>query len=64
MPSTIDVTDLYSRKGARLLAEKIANHWLARGHIVLVEAFQIPETIYWGVRSNLIDGLPRRLVGA
>ncbi|WP_156436076.1 hypothetical protein [Bradyrhizobium pachyrhizi] len=61
MPSTIDVTDLYSKKGARLLAQVIADYWLNRGHIVFVESFQIPETGLWGVRSTLVNGLPRRV---
>lgn len=56
----IEVTDLYSRKGARLLAEVIANYWLTRGYIVLVESFQLPDMSLWGVRSNLVNGLPAR----
>jgi hypothetical protein len=58
MPTTLDVTDLYSRKGARLLAEVIAEYWLTRGHIVFVESYQVADTQSWGVRSNLVNGLP------
>lgn len=60
MPTTIDVTDLYSRKGARLLAEVIANYWLKAGYIVLVEAFPVTGFELWGVRSNLVNGLPTK----
>jgi len=60
MPTGLEVTDLYSRKGARLLAEVIANHWHKRGYIVFVESFPLPGFDLWGVRSNLVNGLPRK----
>lgn len=53
----IDCDDLCSKRGATLLAEAIMNHWSMRGHLVIAEAFLLfPGS--WGVRSNLVNGLP------
>lgn len=54
----LDCDDLLSKHGSRLLAAAIAEHWLARGHLVFAEGYSIPETTAWGVRSNLVNGLP------
>ena len=58
MRERIDCDDLLSKRGARLLAEFIVNYWLDRGHLVFAEGFAIPETNAFGVRSNLVNGLP------
>jgi hypothetical protein len=52
----IDCADLFSRTGARLLAEVIMKYWLDRGYHVFAEGY--PADGYWGVRSNLVNGLP------
>lgn len=55
----IDCDNLHSKRGARLLAEAIANYWLDRGHMVFTEIYPL-DVLHWGVRSNLVNGLPRR----
>jgi hypothetical protein len=64
MPSPFQVdfppkTDLLSRHGAGLLAEAIEAYWLKRGAVVCVRRFQVWEGA-WGVRSDLVAGLPRQ----
>lgn len=54
----IDCDDLLSKRGAKLLAEAIMNFWAGRGHLVVAEAFALPAVGAWGVRSNLVNGLP------
>ena len=49
--------DALSRHGAGLLCEAIANFWLRRGYFVTAERFEVHEGA-WGVRSNLVAGLP------
>ena len=45
--------------GAELLRQHITSYWQARGFLgVRVERFQMPGRIDWGVRSNLVDGIP------
>lgn len=52
----LDCADLNSRIGARLLAAVIIEYWRKRGHIVFAEGYPIDKK--WGVRSNLVNGLP------
>lgn len=54
----IDCDDLLSRQGSRLLAEAIAGYWLGRGHLVFAEGYPLGDSGAWGVRSNLVNGLP------
>jgi hypothetical protein len=54
-----DKIDLYSKRGAEALAERIERFWRSRGYRgVSAVAFQIPGFGMWGVRSNLIAGCP------
>lgn len=61
----IDCADLFSKTGARLLAEVIIKYWLARGHLVKAEGFAMDGKWggKWGVRSNLVNGLPPKHLG-
>jgi hypothetical protein len=54
------VDDLYTKRGAEALAERIVRFWQSRGcRSVSASAFQIPGFgTHWGVRSNLVAGLP------
>ncbi len=52
----IDCADLFSKTGARLLAAVIIKYWADRGYHVVAESY--PADGYWGVRSNLVNGLP------
>jgi hypothetical protein len=54
----IDCDDLLSKRGAKLLAETIVNYWHERGYLVVAESFALPAVGSWGVRSNLVNGLP------
>jgi hypothetical protein len=50
--------DLYTAKGAEKLKATILRYWLDRGYVnVRAETYQISSGI-WGVRSNLVNGLP------
>jgi hypothetical protein len=53
-------TDYFSNAGASALAETITTYWHSRGYPwVEAERFPIAERpSMWGVRSNLVDGLP------
>lgn len=52
--------DASSRYGACVLAAHIVAVWRARGfRHVTAERYQVTETA-WGVRSNLVNGLPSR----
>lgn len=52
-------TDFYSKHGAGLLAEHITTYWRKRGHSqVAAERYAMGNSGNWGVRSNLVDGLP------
>jgi hypothetical protein len=54
-------TDLYTKRGAEALAERIERFWRSRGYRgVTVQPFQIPGFAMWGIRSNLIGGCPPR----
>lgn len=51
--------DLYTKRGAEALAERIERFWRSRGYRgVSAVAFLIPGFGMWGVRSNLIAGCP------
>lgn len=53
-------TDFYSRSGALMLAEHITAYWRAKGFkSVLAEAYAMRGYGVWGVRSNLVGGMPR-----
>jgi hypothetical protein len=54
----IDCDDLLSKRGAKLLAEAIMNYWSSRGHLVVAESYPLNAVGSWGVRSNLVNGLP------
>lgn len=51
-------TDFLSRHGAALLAQHIVAFWKQRGYVVRTERYPIPNSDAWGVRSNLVNGLP------
>lgn len=51
-------TDFLEKHGAGLLVEHILAYWQKRGFLaVRVERYQL-ESGAWGVRSNLVGGLP------
>ena len=54
----IDCDDLLSKRGSRLLAEAIVKHWHNRGYLVHAEGYPLNDQGSWGVRSNLVAGLP------
>lgn len=58
----IDCDDLLSKRGAMLLADAIVNYWKGRGHLVFAEGYSIAPGA-WGVRSNLVMGLPPKHLG-
>lgn len=60
-PEKLDCADLFSKHGARLLAAVIMKYWRDRGHLVFAEGYPIDKK--WGVRSNLINGLPPKHLG-
>lgn len=65
----LDCADLFSKTGARLLARVITEYWLNRGYHVLAEGYPMGfgagnwNTGNWGVRSNLVNGLPPKHLG-
>lgn len=58
----IDCADLFSKTGARLLSEVIMKYWSGRGYLVFAEGYQLSAG-NWGVRSNLVMGLPPKHLG-
>jgi hypothetical protein len=50
--------DALSKFGAGLLCDAIAEFWSRRGFSVRAERFPVEGTASWGVRSNLVAGLP------
>jgi hypothetical protein len=59
-----DVADLLSSFGAGVLAAAISEHWRLRGYPgVKAERYELPGGGGWGVRSNLLNGLPRMEAG-
>lgn len=56
----LDCDDLLSRHGSRLLSETIVEHWRVRGYAVRAEEYPLPDSVgTWGVRSDLVNGLPQ-----
>ena len=54
-----DKFDSLSRHGAKLLSHYIADHWAARGFSnVVVWGVAIPDSTAYGIKSNLVNGLP------
>lgn len=52
--------DNYTASGAEKLRASIARYWLGQGYTnVRVETYQL-WTGTWGIRSNLVNGLPPR----
>jgi hypothetical protein len=54
----IDCDDLFSKRGSRLLAEAIVEYWRRRGYLVHAEGYLLNDSGSFGVRSNLVAGLP------
>ncbi|MGJ5032342.1 hypothetical protein ACQR1I_36275 [Bradyrhizobium sp. HKCCYLS2038] len=51
--------DTLTKAGARSLVVQIREYWALRGHSVRVEAVPIQDwPDMWGVRSNLVNGVP------
>ena len=51
--------DSLSRAGANALCRTIVAYWSRRGHTVTAEPYELPgHEDHWGVRSNLVNGLP------
>lgn len=50
--------DALSKYGASLLCDAIMDHWARRGFVVRAERYAVEGTASWGVRSNLVAGLP------
>lgn len=57
MPTSTS-TDTYTKAGSARLAETIRVYWADRGHRVTVEPFLVESFRCWGIRSNLVNGLP------
>lgn len=54
-----DKMDGLSKFGSGILADAIMDFWARKGHPqVVAERFPVPDTASWGVRSNLVQGLP------
>jgi hypothetical protein len=57
--------DAFTKYAAGVLAAHIQKFWHDRGgagHLVRAERYEIPEAPgLWGVRSNLVNGLPPRM---
>jgi hypothetical protein len=54
-----DKMDALSKFGAGLIADAVMDFWVRRGFgNVHAERFPVEGTNSWGVRSNLIAGLP------
>jgi hypothetical protein len=52
--------DNYTARGADKLKATILRYWLDRGFVnVRAERYEVSEGI-WGIRSNLVNGLPPR----
>ena len=54
-----DIADLLSPLGASAIAAAVNAYWHERGaRHVLAYRYEIPSGGGWGVRSNLVGGLP------
>lgn len=52
------IPDNYTAKGAERLKATILDYWAARGYLnVRVEKYEVWDGA-WGLRSNLVGGLP------
>lgn len=56
-------TDFSSKFGAGLLVDAIHAYWVKKGYAITAERFLVPGSDSWGVRSNLVAGLPARWRG-
>jgi hypothetical protein len=55
------MTDAFSKDGADIIALSIMTHWRSKGvDHVKAWAYMLP-TGDWGVRSNLVGGMPPRI---
>ena len=60
----LECDDFLSKRGARLLAETIVEYWFGRGYNVFAEGYALSDHLgTWGVRSNLVNGLPAKHLG-
>lgn len=57
-----DRFDPSSKQGAALLASCIMTYWTKKGYAITAERFEVWEG-RWGVRSNLVGGLPQKWRG-
>lgn len=56
--------DTFSRVGASRLVETIIRFWTEHGHkTVRAWTYRIEDGSNWGVRSNLVNGLPPKAFG-
>ena len=55
-PSNMDASTKF---GALMLAQCIVDYWRQRGYFVKAERYQVPGSEVWGVRSNLLNGIPK-----
>lgn len=58
----LDCDDLFSKVGARLLAKVIVKYWHSQGYVVFAEGYEMGPGKF-GVRSNLVNGLPPKHLG-
>lgn len=54
------VTDFLTRNGADALVKHLTDYWTSRGYRgIRVERFELPGVgSNWGVRSNMVGGVP------
>ena len=55
--------DHYTKPGATRLAERLESYWRTRGYRgVKVSIYPIPNMAsrFWGIRSNIRNGIPPR----
>ena len=51
--------DPLSKHGAGILCDAVMDFWAKQGFgNVRAERFPVPDTASWGVKSNLVGGLP------
>lgn len=55
-----DCDDFLTRFGSGVLADHINTFWAARGAMIFAERYELPAGGGWGVRSNLVNGLPAK----
>lgn len=53
-----DHPDLLDKFGAGILADHINEYWRERGFTVRAERYELPGSKAWGVRSDMMNGLP------